>query len=260
MKSVSLSVYPRTLTRRGGVKKLRAKSRVPAIIYGRHHPPQVLEINLHDFEKLFHQSASENILLDLSVEGDAQAKRLALVQEVQHHPLSGDVLHVDFHEVAENEPVTVMVPVEAVGEAAGVKEGGVLEHVLFKLRVRALPRDLPEAIRVDVSPLLAGQSIHIGEIQSPPGSEILGDKKTTVLSVAVPITEAQEAAEAEAATEGVTEPEVIMEKKDEAGAEGAEPVKPGEKGADKKEKGAEKKEKGAEVKEKAPDKKVEKKK
>jgi large subunit ribosomal protein L25 len=249
MKSVSLSVHPRTLMRRGGGKKLRAQSRVPAVIYGRHHPPQSLEVNLHDFEKLFHQSASENILVDLNVEGSAEAKRLALIQEVQHHPLSGEVLHVDFHEVAENERVTVLVPVEAVGEAAGVKEGGVLEHVLFKLRVRALPRDLPEVIHVDVTALLAGQSIHIGEIQAPPNSEILGDKKTTVLSVAVPITEAQETAAAEAAAaEGVGEPEVIKEKKEEEeGAEGATPAKPGEKAADKKEK-------GPEAKEKAPDK------
>ena len=103
----------------------------------------------------------------MSVENDARAKRLALVQEVQHHPLSGKVLHVDFHEVAENEKVTVMVPVETTGEAAGVKNGGgVLEHVLFKLKVRCLPKDLPEQIIVDVSALELGKSIHIGEIKA----------------------------------------------------------------------------------------------
>ena len=87
--------------------------------------------------------------MDLSVENDARAKRLALVQEIQHHPLDGKVLHVDFHEVAENEKVTVQVPVETTGEAAGVKTGGgTLEHVLFKLKVRCLPKDLPEQIVV----------------------------------------------------------------------------------------------------------------
>ena len=92
--------------------------------------------------------------MDLAVKDDARPKRLALVQEVQHHPLSGKVLHVDFHEVAENEKVTIMVPVETVGEAEGVKTGGgVLEHVLFKIKVRGLPKDLPEQITVDVSHL-----------------------------------------------------------------------------------------------------------
>ena len=124
-----------------------------------------------------HHSVSENMLVDLSVENDARAKRLALVQEIQHHPLTGKVLHVDFHEVAENEKVTVHVPVETTGEAAGVKNsGGVLEHVLFKLKVRALPKDLPEQIIVDVTSLEIGKSIHIGDIPAPAGVEILGDK------------------------------------------------------------------------------------
>ena len=83
-------------------------------------------------------------------------------------PLTGKVLHVDFHEVAENEKVTVMVPVETIGEAEGVKtEGGVLEHVLFKIKVRGLPKDLPEVITVDVSHLKIGQAIHLGEIKAP---------------------------------------------------------------------------------------------
>ena len=110
---------------------------MPAVIYGRQAKPQNLEVSAKEFGDLIHHSASENLLVDLSVENDARAKRLALVQEIQHYPLDGKVLHVDFHEVAENEKVTVHVPVETVGEAAGVKNsGGVLEHVLFKLKVR----------------------------------------------------------------------------------------------------------------------------
>ena len=126
-------------------------------------------------------------------------KRLALVQEVQHHPLSGKVLHVDFHEVAENELVTITVPVEPTGEAVGVKTGGgTLEHVLHKLKVRALPKDLPEIIQIDVSALEVGKSVHIGEITPPAGVELLGDKKLPVFAVAAPITEAQEEATAAA--------------------------------------------------------------
>ena len=149
MKSVSLTAYPRTNSRRTGLKKVRGNNRVPAVIYGQHNPPQSLELNLKDLERLILHSVTENLLIDLSVEGDPKPKRLALVQDVQHHPLRGTMLHIDLHEVIETEKVTLVVPVETVGEPAGVKTGGgVLEHVLFKIKVRALPKDLPEVLQV----------------------------------------------------------------------------------------------------------------
>ena len=173
MKTVPLSALPRTVTRRAGVRKLRASGRVPAIVYGGGTKSQSLEISAKEISDLIHHSASETPLVDLAVKDDTQPKRLALVQEIQHHPLTGRVLHVDFHEVSATEKVTIMVPVETVGEAVGVKTGGgVLEHVLFKLKVRALPKDLPEQIVIDVANLELGKSIHIGEIKVDEGVEI----------------------------------------------------------------------------------------
>ena len=232
MKSLSLKVFPRTLAKRSRVKKLRASGRVPAVIYGRQTQAQNLEVGVKEIEDLIHQSVSETILVDLAVEGEGASRRLALVQEVQHHPLSGKVLHVDFHQVAEDEKVTVTVPVETSGEAVGVKTGGgVLEHVLFKIKVRALPKDLPEQIVVDVSHLELGKSIHLGEIKAPEGVEILGDRKVSVISVALPKTEEEEAAEAaEGAAPAAGDVEMLKEKK-EGEEEGATPAKAGEKGA-----------------------------
>lgn len=234
MKSVALTAFPRTTGRRGGSKKLRASGRVPAVIYGRHAPPQNLEFDSKEIKDVVKKAASEILLLDLSVKDDKKPKRLALVQEIQHHVLSNEMLHVDLHEVAEDEKVTVMVPVESVGEAVGVKTGGgTLEHVLFKLKVRALPKDLPEALIVDVSHLEIGKAIHVGEIKPPAGVEILGDKHLSVLAVAAPVSEAQEAAALEGATAPTGEVEMIKEKKEE-GAEGAKPAaaaKPGDKAA-----------------------------
>ncbi|MEO6182490.1 MAG: 50S ribosomal protein L25 [Verrucomicrobiota bacterium] len=222
MKSVSLTAFPRTQVRHGEVKKLRTTGRVPAVVYGGKTQPQNLEIDLEELEELIHHSASENVLVDLMIGTDS--KRLALVQEVQHHPLSGKVLHVDLHEVAENEKVTIMVPVESFGEPVGVKSGGgVLEHVLFKIKVRALPRDLPEVITVDVTSLEIGKSIHIGDLQAGSNVEILGDKHISVMAVAAPLTEAQAAA-AEAAAGTPGQVEMTKEKKEE-GAEGAAPAK-----------------------------------
>jgi large subunit ribosomal protein L25 len=244
MKAVALSAQPRTLARRAGAKRLRSEGRVPAVIYGRQTTPQNLEIDRRSLETLISHSATENLLVDLAVEKDPRPKRLALLQEVQHHALGGHVLHVDLHEVSETEKVTIMVPVETVGEATGVKNGGgVLEHVLFKIKVRALPKDLPEVIHVDVSHLEIGQSIHLGDIKPPANVEILGEKNISVISVAAPISEAQEAAEAAAGATTATDVEMIKEKKEEgaagaapaakAGADKAAPEKAGDKGADK---------------------------
>jgi len=245
MKSVPLKAFPRSQARRGQVKQLRTTGRVPAVIYGRQAKPQNLEVNAREFSDLIGRSVSENLLVDLSVENDARAKRLALVQEIQHHPIDGKVLHIDFHEIAENEKVIVQVPVETLGEASGVKNsGGVLEHVLFKLKVRCLPKDLPEQIIVDVTALEIGKSIHIGEIKMPDGVEILGEKTIAVVSVAAP--RAEEEVVTPEAAKAASDVEMTKEKKEE-GEEGEAPAgKAGEKAPAKgeakaAEKGAEKK-------------------
>jgi large subunit ribosomal protein L25 len=231
MKSVSLNAFPRELSRRSGAKKLRSAGRIPAVIYGRQAPPQNLELQAKEIVDLIHRSASENLLVDLEVKSDSRPKRLALVQEIQHHPSSGGLLHVDFHEVAENEKVTISVPLESTGEPEGVKTGGgVLEHVLFKVKVVGLPKDVPEVITVDVSNLKVGDSIHLGDIPAPPGVEILGDKHISAFSVAVPRSEEEEAAAAAEAATAAGDVEMLKEKKEE-GAEGT--AAPAAKGGDK---------------------------
>ena len=218
MKSVPFNAISRSLGRRAGAKKLRSEGRIPAVIYGGDSKPQNLELSAKEFEDLMHHSLSENLLVDLSIKEDARPKRLALLQEVQHHPLTQSVVHVDFHEVSETEKITVMVPVETIGEAVGVKTGGgVLGHVLFKLKVRALPKDLPEQIIIDVSHLEINRAIHIGEVKAPDGVEILGDKHLPVVTVAPPRAE-EEVATTEA-TPAAGDVEMTKEKKE--GEEGA---------------------------------------
>src|SRR5688572_31703179 len=102
MKSVSLSAFPRKLSKRTGVKKVRANGRIPAVIYGRHNQPQNLEVTSKELENVIHEAHSEILLVNLAVGGDkGNGSRLALVRDIQHHPLSGKMLHVDFQEVAE---------------------------------------------------------------------------------------------------------------------------------------------------------------
>ncbi len=236
MKTVPLNAYPRTATRRGPVKQLRAHGRVPAIVYGRATEPTQLEIHNKELQDLIQHAASETLLVDLSIADAERPQRLALVKEIQHHPMSRSILHVDLQEISEDQHVTVTVPVETKGEAVGVKTGGgILEHVLFKLKVRALPRDLPEVLELDVTNLNVGESIHIGEIPPVPGVEILGEKVAPVITVAAPLTEEQAAdAEAEAGAAPV-EVEMTKEKKEgETASEGKAGAKGGEKAPEKK--------------------------
>lgn len=218
MKSLSLSAFPRTSMRRKGAKQVRSTGRIPANIYGKTAPAQNLELDSKEFSLLVGSAHSEIILVDLSIKDDPRPLRLALVQDVQHHPLHGHVLHVDLHEVQPTEKVTVRLPVESTGDCAGVKAGGTLEHVLLRLRVRALPKDLPDQILVDVTSLEVGKTIHIGDIQVPPGVELLGNKDTTVLACAAPLTAEPEAA---AVAEGAKQPEMIKEKKTDEAAPAA---------------------------------------
>lgn len=217
MKSLALTAYPRAATRRKAAKALRATGRIPANIYGKSASAQNLEVDAKEFGILVGKAHSEIVLVDLEVKGDTRPSRLALVQDVQHHPLDGRVLHLDLHEVKPDEKVTIRVPVETTGECIGVKAGGTLEHVLLRVRVRALPKDLPEQILVDVTSLEVGKSIHLGDIVAPEGVEILGNKEVTVLACAAPVTAEAEAAPA-AGAEGAKQPEMIKEKKADEGA------------------------------------------
>jgi len=232
MKSVALNAFVRTESRRTGNKKLRAAGRIPAVIYGRQTKPQNLEVEAIALNDAIHHTASENVLVDLAVKDDAKPKRLALVQEVQHHPLTRAILHVDFHEVSETETVTIQVPVETSGEPIGVKTaGGVLQHVTFKLKVRALPKDLPEQITVDVTGLELNRAIHLGDIKPPAGVEILGHKEVVVVACTPPRAEEAAATPAEGATTA-GDVEMTKEKKEEGAdaAKGAAP-KAGDKAA-----------------------------
>ena len=218
MKSVPLNATSRLLGRRAGSKKLRSEGRIPAVIYGGQSKPQNLEVSAKEFDDLLHHSVSENILVDVAIKGDTRPTRLALLQEVQHHPLTRGVVHVDLHEVSETEKITVMVPVETTGESVGVKNnGGVLGHILFKLKVRALPKDLPEQILIDVSHLEINRAIHIGEVKAPEGVEILGDKHLPVVSVAPPRAE-EEVVATDAAAPAAGDVEMTKEKKEDGEA------------------------------------------
>lgn len=207
-KQVKLSAHPRTHLGRNAVKQLRTRGAVAANIYGPKSKPSNLEINIRDIQQLLAHAAGENILVELEIAGDKKT-RLALIQEVQHHPVRGDILHVDFMEVAMDELLHTEVPLETTGEADGVKNyGGLLEQLVRHLAIECLPKDLPESIRVDISSLGIGQSLHVRDLILPAGVKAMGDPDLTVFLVAEPKVE-----DPTKAGEAPQAPEVIKEKK-----------------------------------------------
>ena len=213
-KQVKLSATRRTGTGRSAVRKIKAQGAVPAVIYGGKLEPEPLQVSKRDISLMLSHASGENILVELEIDGDATG-RLALVQEVQHSPVGGDILHVDFHAVSMDQMIEADVPLEPTGTPEGVKTfGGLLEQSLRSLEIECLPKDLPDLITVDVSHLNIGDAIHVKEIQLPEGVKTRISPDLTVFSVVAPTVEEEPVAEV------VTAPEVITEKKEgaEAGA------------------------------------------
>jgi large subunit ribosomal protein L25 len=212
-----LTVQTRAVLGRNAVKKVRKQGLIPGVIYGAGQEPINLELNSRELSTVLAHSSSENILLELEiVDGENKRNSLAMIKEVQHHPLQRQILHVDFHAVSATEKITAEVPIETIGEPVGVKTGGgLLEHILRDLEVECLPGDLPGRIQVDVTSLDLNQSIHVKDLQLPPGVEAVTDGDLTVVAVSEARVE-EEPTEALGTTP--VAPEVISAKKPEEGA------------------------------------------
>jgi large subunit ribosomal protein L25 len=221
-KQVKLKAEPRKDSGRSAVRKLRARGMIPAIIYGANHKPQALQVAAREVNAMMSQASGENVLVELDISGE-RASRTALVQEVQHSPVGGDIRHVDFHAISMDQKIQAEVPLEPTGTAIGVKTfGGLLEQSLRALAIECLPGDLPDRITVDVSHLNIGDSVHVRDIQLPQGVTAKAQLDLTVFSVLAPAVEEEPAAaEAEVAAAG---PEVITEKKEEGEAAAAAPA------------------------------------
>ena len=230
-KTVSLQVAQRAGIGRTALKAVRQAGRVPGILYGKAKDKSVrsrpIDIDAKKLKAVLHSSTSENVLVDVELTDQAGTKvdqHLALLVDVQHHPLEDYIIHIDLHEIDQDEILHAEVPVSSVGEPVGVKTGGgLLETMLRTIRVACLPRDLPELITVDVSHLEIGHSVHVRELKLPANVTASNPPELPVFSVFAPKEEVVETPSTE-----VVQPEVIMEKKvDEAapapGAKGAKP-------------------------------------
>ena len=180
MKTYQLTVTPREGTGRSASRRLRKAEKIPAILYGKHTEAQNLAVNAPEFIKLRKAISGRSALIELK--RDAGAFALAFLQEIQRDPITDKYLHLDLQEVKENEKMIISVAILVVGEAYGVKtEGGILETAAHRLRIRCLPKDLPDFIEVNVTELKVGGAIHVSELSPIAGVEYLDDKNQTVV-------------------------------------------------------------------------------
>ena len=218
---VKLKAQKRTVIGRNAIKKIKREGLVPGVVYGSQAEPMALQVEARELTSVLAHASSEHVLVELEIsDGSQSTNRLALIQEVQHHPLRRELLHVDFHAVSATEKIISEVPIEAVGEALGVRTfGGLLEYSLRSLEVECFPQDLPDIVRIDVTNLSIGESLHVRDIQLPPGVEATTDEDLTVVSVVA----SRVGEEVTETAEVAATPEVITEKKVEVKQETSQP-------------------------------------
>ena len=187
----------RTDTGKSRVRKMRRNGDIPAVMYGHGDPSVLLVLNEHDFERFIEQLRGHSPLVELDVDGGMTR---CVIKTIQRNPITGRLLHVDFQKVHAAEKITVNVPVLLHGAAVGVKEGGLLEHLLREIAVRATLDRIPEHFTIDISGLRMGQSVHLSALQAE-GLEFVLPPDSTVVAVLAPRKLAAEPAKAEVAAE-----------------------------------------------------------
>lgn len=192
MKRLTLAVLKREETGKGPSKRLRKKGFIPAVVYGK-SGVEHLKVSLDSFRNLVREKGDRAALIELSI--DNNSKLLSLLQETKRNFQTDRFEHIDFKEISENEEMYTTLPIHLKGESFGVKnEGGVIEFTTHSIEVQCLPKDLPDAIEVDISELKVGQSIHVKGLP-----QIKGVRYTQKDLVVVSCTKVEEEEKEEAA-------------------------------------------------------------
>lgn len=211
--------------RHDSANRVRRRGQIPGVIYGRNVASEPVAVDSREFARVFAQAGSTT-LVALDVEGTA---RNILIREVQYHPINDNFLHIDFYQVRMDEALHAQVPLKFVGESAAVKDlGGIFVRNIDTVEVRALPKDLPHDLEVDVSILAKfNDTIHIADLKLPSGVAIINAGTDVIALVQPPRSEEELKSLEEEVKEDVESIEATAEKKpeEEAPAEG-EPTAP----------------------------------
>ncbi len=189
----------------GPARVLRRAGQIPAVLYGRKIEPVLLSVNAKDLEQILKKGSFGQFILTLVIQNGKKMTKPAIIKELQTHPVSGSLIHIDFYEVDMKRQIKVMVPVVTTGKSVGIEEGGLLNIVRRELEVFCLPGDIPEAIEIDISELGIGDSIHLEDLPLGENVEVVTDVNFTVVTVLSPKVEEEVVEEEEEELEGEEE-------------------------------------------------------
>lgn len=178
MKSVEIKGSVRTVNGKKEAKVLRSEDKVPCVLYG---GEEVVHFAAHKNEFRSIVYTPDTFLIELDIDGK---KCRAIKQDIQFHPVTDEILHIDFLQIFDEKPVKIDIPVKLEGFAKGIQQGGRMKLNLRTLRVKALAKDLPDFITLNVEELELGQSIRVGDVVAE-GVEILNAKSTPVATVII---------------------------------------------------------------------------
>lgn len=197
METVEVEVTARDNIGKRKARRLRRSGKIPGILYGPKVQPIALELDMKTFSTRV-AGLEGSHLVRMKSGSAALADKVALVKEMQYHPVSGDVIHADFYEVDLSARIQVRVPLHFVGKAAGVVRGGILQPVVREIEVECLPLDIPEFFAVEVSHLDIGDAVHVEDLAMPEGVTAIVESNFTLVTVVPPTAEEAPAAAAAA--------------------------------------------------------------
>ena len=214
METVEIQIEPRDSGSKGKVKELRRQGKLPGVFYGPKAQTVPLELDRKEFLSRVADLEGSR-LIRIKSASPLLADRVALVKEMQFHPVTGEVVHADFYEVDLTAKIRVKVPLHFVGKAEGVVRGGILQPVVREVEVECLPMDIPEYFDVEVSALDIGHSLHITDLPMREGVVAVYETNFTLVTVVPPTVEEAPAAEAAPAVvvEGAEAPAAAPEEK-----------------------------------------------
>lgn len=182
MEIMNLKASQREAVGNGSSRVLRRDGKIPAILYGPNTEPIKLSIDKLELEPIFKSGAVAQKLLKLQIEG-ADDTRNVMIKEMQRHPVSHNLLHLDLYEVSMDHKIKVMVPVVTTGKCVGVEMGGMLQLIRRELEVFCLPDRIPEKITIDITDLDIGDSFHVEDLELEGEVEIPADVNFTILTI-----------------------------------------------------------------------------
>lgn len=197
MELIELKANVRTERKKGPARRLRVAGKMPAVLYGPGAEAMALSIDVADLEKALKNRSGSQVFFSIVIDGGDAKNKTAMIKDLQMHPVSRDMIHADFYEIAMDRKIRATAPVAVTGKSVAVENGGMVQIIRRELEVLCFPNQMPEEITIDITGMDMGDSIHIEDIAVEEGVEFPHDVNFTVLTILSPRTEEEEEVEEE---------------------------------------------------------------